>query len=160
FFPLYSGLGAVWSWLAFNPTPSDALAGDVSWLKLGGAKSKLYLNGFSLATSAIGSRYQKPLAGVSPLDFSVGQIDFIGGNASEDFSNPITILGSRVKNGAVNKLTMTFSTASGSFSGKVFDPTTSQPFSFSGVVLQDFGVAAGFFLGTTRSGETFVEPSQ
>jgi hypothetical protein len=51
-----------------------------------------------------------------------------------------------------NKLTMTFSPASGLFRGSVVDPDGSRRMPFGGVVLQNQNMGSGFFMMGSQSG--------
>jgi hypothetical protein len=54
-------------------------------------------------------------------------------------------------------LTLTISPSSGSFSGKYVVPGTGTKLTLGGVVLQQQGVARGFFLGTNQSGGILLQ---
>ena len=58
----------------------------------------------------------------------------------------------------MDKLTLTFTAATGAFSGTFINPVTSVKTAFSGVVLQNTQTGAGFFLGSSDSGTVEVAP--
>jgi len=51
---------------------------------------------------------------------------------------------------------LTFNTSSGSFRGSAINPATREPVSFSGVVLQNENVGAGFFSGKNETGSMLL----
>jgi hypothetical protein len=57
-------------------------------------------------------------------------------------------------------LTMTLSLPSGTFSGSVQIPGTTQNTSFKGAVLQGNAEGYGYFMGTNQSGRVFLGQDQ
>jgi hypothetical protein len=85
-------------------------------------------------------------------------VEFSGGNIS-DFTNTITLgAKSEVINASANKLAMTFSLKTGTFSGKVSDPLTGKSRSFGGAVLEKLNSGYGFMLGTNQSSQVVFAP--
>jgi len=150
--PLYRGRGQLLGWLTFSNSEDPPLAGQASWIK-GTSSSSIYADGFNLLTTTLGSAYQPPSRGVPILDVSDGSIAFRGATARDSFTNYITIApNNRVSNLSDNKLTMTFSPASGLFRGSVVDPDGSRRMPFGGVVLQNQNMGSGFFMMGSKSG--------
>lgn len=157
---LYQGGGTIYSWLLLNKSQDEQLSGDVIWIKPAIAGAKYYPDGFAILLSAYGSRYQKPAKGQKILDLTEAAVEFIGGNLSESFTNHVSLdSNNHVVNFSQNKLSMSFNLGNGSFTGKVQDPNALNiMLPFRGVVLQNYGVAAGFFSDWTRTGEIWMEP--
>ena len=64
----------------------------------------------------------------------------------------------KVLNMSTNRLSLSFTVATGAFKGSVVDPATQKPISFGGVVLQKQNVGYGFFLGANQSGQVRLGP--
>jgi hypothetical protein len=113
---------------------------------------KYYTLGFTNETKAIGSVYVTPITTNKVLNLTDAIVSFEGGNISGDFSNNVKLGAySRVTNLSSNKLTMSFSTAIGTFTGSVTDPLTGKLHRFNGVAFQKQNVGAGMILGTNLS---------
>jgi hypothetical protein len=148
---LYGNLGLIIGWLNI----SNGIAGDVVWLKPNLPTAKFYPAGFSLATAAAGLPYQPPATGTGVLNFTNGMIVFNGGGLVDNITNVVAIDSrNKVTNLSSNRLSLTFKSATGTFSGRVTIPNSTQSLSYGGVLLQDS--AQGFFLGTDQSGEVLV----
>jgi hypothetical protein len=156
--PLYTGKGAVLSWITFTNRANDDLNGTLSWIKAPGAKSKFYLAGFTNESAAIGSIYLAPV-GSNILNLTTGQIEFAGGNLSPDFTNSITLgTGNKLMGSDGVGLGLAFTLKSGLFSGKVTDPSTGKSLSYGGVVLEKMHSGYGYLLGTNQSSRITIEP--
>jgi hypothetical protein len=149
YLPLDGGKGCLVSWITFSDLPDSDLRGEVGWIKPSLATSKVYRNGFSFQTEAIGSRYAVPAKGVRVLDLNAGQVVFAGGDLAAMIENPI-ILGpdNKVSNLGGNKLTLSINTTTGSYNGTFANPATGKSVPFGGVVLQKMNEGGGSFLGT------------
>lgn len=155
---LYRGGGAIWGWMLFNKSVDEPLVGDVTWVKPEMPWTWYYPDGFAVTVSAWGSRYVRPPKNTKIIGLSEGWFEFNGGNLPEGITNRVVLeFNNRVTNLSPNRLTMTFSTSNGTFSGRVMHPVSWEWIRFSGVVLQDFGVAAGYFLDWDRSGEAWLQ---
>ncbi len=157
--PLYGGQGSISSWLFVAAPPTNALTGNVLWVKPGTVRTKYYNAGFESACSAVGSRLTAPAKGVSLLDLTNTVIRLAGADLSGAVTNELaTGPLNRLTASAPNKVNLTFSPATGIFKGTVRTPGTPRPttFSFSGVVLQNQGQARGFLLGPTQSGKVII----
>jgi hypothetical protein len=151
--PLYGGNGSMMSWLAFNNTASSDIDGDVVWIKPNVPSAKLYPLGFKVTSPARGSRFQGAPAPGNLLTFTNGELALVGGDLAGSITNQITLgARNRVTNLSANKLTLTFSPSKGSFTGRVINPASGKPVSFSGVVLQKENAGFGWFLGLSHSG--------
>jgi len=159
FVPLYGGQGAILAWVTFLTTPTNDLSGDLVWIKPGIATAKFYPAGFNLAASALGFRYHPPATGSALFNFANGTLALEGGDLSQPITNRIAIgANNRVMNLSSNRLTLTFKTATGLFTGRVVNPATAKAVSFNGVVLPEAELGLGYFLGTSQSGEAIVGP--
>lgn len=151
---LYTDKGSVLGWIRFADRATDDLAGNVVWSCPSLSSRARYPAGFTNATSLVGSRYVKPATGVRILDFDYGVADFAGGNLPAPFQNQIYLATTnKVHNLSANKLSLSFSTSSGTFSGSATDPVSGKSVSFKGAVLQKRAEGAGHFLGTSQSGK-------
>jgi hypothetical protein len=157
FVPLYSGQGAILSRMNLNAAGAGALRGEVRWTKPANSQSKVYPAGFDVNTSAIGSPYLSPSRGNQILPFTSGQLALAGANLPADITNAIQLTaGNRITNLSSNRLTLTFSAATGAFRGSVLNPSDDKPIGFSGVVLQNLNFGRGFFLNAAQSGSVIL----
>ncbi len=159
FVSLYGGNGAILAWLTFLTTPTNDVNGDLVWVKPSVATAKFYPAGFNFMTRALGFHYHPPAAGSTLFNFSNGTLVLAGGDLSQPITNSITIgANNRVMNLSSNRLTLSFKTATGLFTGRVVKPGTTQTLSFNGVALPDVELGMGYFLGTTQSGQVLLGP--
>lgn len=156
--PLYSGSGALLSWLAFTNRATDDLNGAIAWNKPAISNARYYPGGFSNYSQAIGSSYHIPSPPTDPvLELPDASVAFSGGNLDAGFTNTIS-LGrlNHVTNRSSNALTMSFSRSSGTFKGSVMDPQTGKTLPFNGAALQKVPAGYGFLLGTNRSASVLM----
>jgi hypothetical protein len=157
--PLYSGQGSLLSWLSFTSATGSGLSGGVVWIKPATPRAKYYPSGFTVSLAAIGFRYTPPARGNNVVPFSNGSLVLSGSDLALNLTNSIAIgANNRVTSDGANKLSLTFSSSLGSFSGRTLNSGTGKPIVFSGVVLQTTNIARGFFLGTSQSGEVIIGP--
>jgi hypothetical protein len=159
YIPLYTGKGSVLSWLTFTNQPEQDLTGVLSWIKLGGVKGAYYTNGFAAESQVVGSSYVAPAGTNVVFNSPSALVQFLGGNLATDFENEISI-GSRSKvtNLGTNKMTLTFTTTSGTFKGTVTDPSSKASRRFEGAILQKQDTAYGFLLGVNQSSRVIISP--
>ena len=114
----------------------------------------------NIECNAAGSRYVKPAATTEHIvKLNRARVRFSGGNLAGDFTNAVEIgLSSKIINDSTNLLAMSFSLASGTFSGRVLDPGSQKSKSFAGAILQKFNVGYGMLLGTNLSSEVEFVP--
>ncbi|HWH68203.1 MAG TPA: choice-of-anchor tandem repeat GloVer-containing protein, partial [Candidatus Sulfotelmatobacter sp.] len=157
--PLYAGQGTLVSWLTFTDS-TEALSGDVTWVKPALPAAKYYPLGFTNEVSVLASQYIPPAGSTKVLSLTNAQVVFDGGNLLQSVTNQIT-LGSfnKVKNLGPNKCVLTITPANGVFTGSVVDPATAKLIPFSGVVLQNQNLGCGYFLGTNQSGRIILAPT-
>ncbi|HEY9510439.1 MAG TPA: fibronectin type III domain-containing protein [Verrucomicrobiae bacterium] len=143
---LYRGQGALVSWMNFTNRSKDDLNGTIRWIKSPGAPAKNYAGGFDQESKAIGSRFVRN-AGTNVLNAATAEVKFEGDNLTAEFSNSIAVSSRNVvSNQSDNRLSLKFSAANGSFTGKVTDPSTGRAASFRGVVLQKAETGYGYLL--------------
>jgi len=159
FVSLYGGQGLILGWLNFLTTATNDVSGDLAWIKPATATAKFYPAGFNLETRAAGFRYHAPAAGGAVLNLANGSLALIGGDLPQAITNRIAIgANNRVTNLSSNRLTLTFKTTTGTFTGRVVDPATAKTISFNGVALPELDLGLGYFLGTAQSGEALLGP--
>src|SRR5262249_36730356 len=146
--------------LTFQSTSNSDVSGNVVWLKPHVPTAKFYPAGFNFATTAEGSRYHRPAMGSKGLNFTSGTVMLSGGHPAQPITDSINLgANNRVSSVNSNKLTLTFKSTTGSFTGKVLNPGTTQMLIYNGVILQGLDVGSGFFLGTSQSGQVLVQGS-
>lgn len=150
---LHGGQGAIHGWLTVTNRTTNDIRGALAWIKPALPKARLYPEGFAAEMSTLGSRYSRPNASTDRvLNLAQTALVFSGGNLPGAFTNIITLSDqNRVVNLGSNKLSMSLSTASGLFSGRVVHAATGKAFSFRGAVLQNRNAGAGFLPGTNQS---------
>jgi hypothetical protein len=147
---LYSGQGSLLSWITFADTPTNDLSGGLSWIKAGLPKAKYYPGGFTNEAIAWGSHYIRPVLRSNVLNSTNVDIVLSGGDLPQTITNYGSLgFGGRIT--STNNAALSFILVSGAFRGKVVD-SGHRPISFAGVVLTNYGVGSGYFLGTNRSG--------
>jgi hypothetical protein len=152
--PLYAGKGSIFSWITFPSASVSDLSGNVSWIKPATPTAKYYPSGFTLSVPAAGSRYSQPPTGTPVLSFADGQILLAGGDLGQNLVNNVTLGSRNLVTGAAN-VSLTFTLSSGLFKGSVPSPAGwgAKTISFGGVVLQQYNLGVGYFLGAHQSGE-------
>ena len=155
---LYWGGGAIYGWQLFNGSSEEDLSGDLTWIKPRMHWAWYYPDGFAVILTSSGSRYVRPPRGAKVLDLSSATIEFNGGNLDRGITNHVTLdFNNRIQNQSANALRLGFSLSNGSFGGFVMDPITWDWIPFRGVVLQNRGIAAGYFPGWDQTGEVWLQ---
>lgn len=155
---LYGGGGVVWSWMFFNPSADEELVGDVTWIKPVMWRDVYYREGFAIQVYSWGSRYVQPPKGSPILDLPEAAVELNGGDLYENLLNRISIdAKSKVMNLGPVEFSMKFTLSNGLFKGKFRDPATSNTLSFTGVVLQSYNTASGYFRSFDETGEVWIE---
>jgi hypothetical protein len=110
---------------------------------------------------AEGARFIAPTNAYRVIDLTNGVIVFEGGNLGVPFTNAVTFTSSSkvIDVSATNKLTLTLTPGSGTFSGSVRESGLSKSNLFKGVVLQDEATGYGYFPETNRSGRLLFRPA-
>jgi hypothetical protein len=161
YFPAYYGCGTLHGWLQLNAPDSDAISGDMTWVKPHIFWDWYYPDGFSLNVSATGSQYVPPTAGTPIININTGILTLNGGNLSDGITNNVTLdSNGRIHNNGPNDLSFRFSLSSGFFRGFIADPNSWDWIPFRGVVLQDRAIGAGYFPGWDQTGEVLLQSDQ
>jgi hypothetical protein len=158
YLPLYQSDGAFYAWLLFNGTTNNDISGTVTWIRPQMPWAWYYPDGFAVLQDAYGSRYAAPPRGAKVLDVSSARFEFNGMNLDQGITNHVMLdYRNRITNLEANGLTASFTLAEGSFRGRVMDPIAWEWMPFKGVVLQKFGVAAGYFPRGYQTGEVWFQ---
>jgi hypothetical protein len=153
------GGGCVMAWVGFNATATNDLQGGLVWIKPKLPRTNYYPDGFQIAATCSGWRYNLPQRGANVLSLAEGELALLGGNMVRGFTNHFT-LGRNNRVVSTNKsLSLTFTPATGLFAGRIVNPAfNSKPVAFGGILLQRMNTGRGFFLGTNQSGQVFLGP--
>ena len=159
FYPAVSGVPqTLIGWVTFDTTNST-FGGTVTWIKETG-KGTYYTNGFTNTSVLLGSLYSAAYQKTNGLALNGPTVTLSGGNlmpAQEVDQETVYLSGLETYTSSDNTLTLTISPSSGSFSGKYVVPGTGTKLTLGGVVLQQQGVARGFFLWTNQSGGILLQ---
>ena len=154
---LYGGKGSLLGWLAFA-TNGD-ISGQLQWIKEAQPTAKYYPAGFTNRTEAAGSVYRYSSNAPVP-GFASGQVSLTGGNLPESLTHQIEIgAQDQITDMTANKPAFTLTASSGLLSGSVLDEQTGKAVSVKMMVLQNQRGAAGFFLGSSQSGQALLTPA-
>ncbi|MGB8168276.1 MAG: hypothetical protein WCF18_12335, partial [Chthoniobacteraceae bacterium] len=144
--------------LAADPSASD-VTGMLRWKKPSATKG-LFQEGFDTPLTAFGSAYAPaaPNQRVLPTGINgAATLNFTDADVGGTLTKAVTISTKNTSTyphptSPADKLTLTFATKSGAFAGKFLNPATGKQTPFGGVVLSKASRGAGYFLGTTDSG--------
>jgi len=161
---LHGGKGILIGWLQFvddaakgNAGTGNEIAGTLRWIKPAIASGKLYKQGFSVNSDAIGSRYVPPTGTDNMLQITDGIVTLNGGNLPFSI-NPVTFgPSSKLVNDGPNTLKLTFTPASGLFSGTFKKTGTSKTYNIKGAVLQKQNYGSGYAPGSDQSGRVVFQ---
>jgi cyclophilin family peptidyl-prolyl cis-trans isomerase len=157
FAALYKGKGSLLSWVTFtNETDSD-FNGLFNWFKQT-QTAKYYPGGFTNEAVLVGSHFLPPTPTNLVLHITNGVVAFTNGNLIAGFTNLVVLdAKGKVMNEGTNKLSLSISKSSGTFSGSVTPPGGGKAVSFKGALLQKQNLGSGFFLGTnSESGRVLI----
>jgi hypothetical protein len=185
--PLYNGKGSLLSWGNLYGTNSQSIPTNspYSWIKTG-PTGTLYRDGFTNENWLVPSLYFNDLSRLAePWDFGIGivsntiklkpaTITLDVGNLDEPMTadlvewsrsivpngRPITI--EDTARGWVDAVTgtnivLTLNPTNGWLKGTFIHPKTHRKTSMTGVLMEDFGSAKGFFIGTNQSGSIHIK---
>jgi hypothetical protein len=142
---LYSGNGVILGWMQFATDGSGAISTNaINWVKLPLA-DKYYTDGFTSTPTLSGSLYIPPAKGANIFGWTAGEFLFDSGSGMGNAAElPVTF--NPVKNSFTdtNKVTVTFTPATGALTGAFFYPAGSKTsFSYHGVEVD--GIGYGFY---------------
>ena len=152
---LYRGQGSIIGWITFTNRSQSSLEGNLSWIKMGGARGKYFPDGFTNSTMSFGSTYVRPESGTRVLNFTQGRARFQDGNLEGPFSVSLTLSDRNAltaSDESTNRLSLRFSLGNGYLRGSFVHPVTGKKMSVRSVVLQKSNEARGYFIGTDESG--------
>jgi hypothetical protein len=155
---LYGGQGQILGWVDFTNTARSDLSGDLTWIKLPGARAKDYAAGFEFTPVLEGSHFTAGSAPAPVLDFSAGVLILTGGGLPAGLTNYFTVgPNDTLLNG--NRVTLWFSASSGLFRGTATSPDVGQTvLSFRGVFMTKENYGSGYFLDAGLSGAVYFGP--
>jgi hypothetical protein len=158
FVRLYSGIGALLSWVRFEDRTADDFHGSLVWMKPAQPLEKYYPSGFMLMTELAGSRYTAPTDRSAPvLDLPSGVVVLSGGDLPQACTNDLHLgLGSKGTDAGPDQLKLAFTPASGLFKGRVVPAGGTGAIAFQGAALQKANRASGFFLSTKHAGRVLL----
>jgi hypothetical protein len=155
--PLYLGRGAVFGWLRVQPENDMDITGTTHWLRPAGSVPKLYTNGFTLDSSAVGSSYLPATGTLFPTNSA--WVVLAGGDLSAPSANAVSLIaGGKVLNAGTNALTLAVSPKTGLFKGTVQVPEVLKPVRYQGAVLPGPAIGGGYFAGTNKIGRVIFGP--
>jgi hypothetical protein len=131
-------------------------SGTVTWIKAAGPGT-YYPNGFTNSSVLLGSLYSAAYQQTNGLALRSPTLALTGGNLPAGMTNNVSVSGLETYQTTNKNLTLTIKPSTGMFSGQSVAPGTTKSISLAGVVLQNKGVAAGFFLGTNQSGAVWLQ---
>jgi Divergent InlB B-repeat domain len=155
---LYSGNGSIFGWLGFTNDESLVITGSLLWTKPAAAHTAICSQGFTNYIPTAASRFNPPTLGSPVLDCVTAVLVMDGGdlpvamaeNLAFDLPDKI-----KVTSENPNNLSLSLSTADGTFRGTFRHPQIGKPTRIKGAVLQNQGVGCGFFLGYGQSGKVY-----
>jgi hypothetical protein len=155
YIPLYGKLGSISGWITLPLPAASTFAGEANWFRVG-AYGKLYPAGFTNALSIAGSSFTPGSASIPVLDSANFVLTLSGdGLGANTLASGLTLSGAgkfATNSGNISKLTLSVAPATGVMSGSFLDPQTKLTTPLKGVVLQEQGNAAGFFLSAGETG--------
>jgi hypothetical protein len=172
---LYGGHGSLWSWNCFTNTNGAAIifSTNASWINATNSnKAAVYRSGFTNEQAAIiGSVYtstNKPLLSLTSgqrtnlqviLEWDDPPYSITNTQITLASNGTITVPDANVIAGNTNKLALAITKTNGVIRGTFVNPSNPrQTNRISGVLLQNRTNAAGYFLGTNRSGTFLLAP--
>ena len=141
-------------WVTFDTT-NRTFGGTVTWIKATG-NGVFYPNGFTNSSVLLGSIYSAAYQKTNGLALNGPTVTLSGGNMAQVFEQ-VSVTGLQSYSSADKSLSLTINPATGGFSGQYVVPGTGKKIPLAGVVLQEQDVARGLFLGTSQSGEVFLQ---
>jgi hypothetical protein len=167
YIPMFKGRGMLIGWLHFAEDKSGNIDGfPVFWQKYPRQGDLYYPNGFTASLTAVGSAYS-PSSKSSILPFSTGVATFWGGdlfytpNGEASVWDFVKVLQPKknlfVAEEGIENVKLTLAPATGLVTGQLIDyndqaPNHKQVTLFRGIVIQNQGYAAGYFLNSGKSG--------
>ena len=150
---LYGGSGCLLSWLEF--TNATALDGQLLWLKSADARLKNYPAGFTNDLTPVGWLYT-PASALAGL--TGGELVLSAGGLANSHTDTFGLdAHGRVVRSAGSRLSLSFTTSSGLFSGSTWLPDLKRTLTFQGVLSEPATNGYGYFLGPQQSGQVYLD---
>ena len=154
--------GAVFGWVTLSNQPASTLGGTLYWFRPSGSLPAVCQSGFTNTATLVGSAFKAAEKPLLPLTGG-GLVTLGGGNLPSSIINQVTLTSNNgiVLTGAPenrDKLALTINKTSGAVTGSFANPSNpKQSIKISGVLLQNQGMAAGYFLNDNQSGAFLLE---
>ncbi len=145
----------VLGWVGFDTT-NGTLSGTVAWARQAGPGT-YYSNGFASSAVLLGSTYSAAFQKTNGLALNSPTVTLSGGNLPLEVIEAVSASGLENYVSADKSLTLTINASTGGFTFQYVAPGTGKKATGAGVVLQEQGVARGFFLGTNQSGGVLLQ---
>ena len=163
---LHTGKASVLCWVNFpaHSAPSQTTSNQAMWFEAAGANGHFYPNGFTLLTNELSltvARYIPPARGVAVLPNTNYTAQIFGGNLAASLSENVLIKANNTVVPATPntyKLSTSINANQGTFSGSFVSPVHSGVTVFKGVLLPDYNMGFGYFLGTNQGGGILIQP--
>lgn len=158
--PLYSGSqGSLFGWVFVTNADTTGFSSAMTWSRPALPRTRYYPGGFTNQVPLSGAFYVRPGKGTNFLNQSNAGLALNGQNLLLAVSNSFALsLNNRVTNLGPNRLSLSFSTSSGGFSGSIVNPNNRKSVSFRGMMQQNPGTASGYFLLSNQSGQVLIAP--
>jgi hypothetical protein len=155
---LYGGQGQILGWVDFTNAAQSDLSGTLTWTKLPIARDRSYAAGFDLTPALEGSHFIAGTAKAPLLDFSTGVLILTEGGIPASMTNSFTV-GPDERLIASNRMTLSFSAATGLFTGTAPNPLVGHaPLSFRGMFMIKENYGSGYFINSDLSGAAYFGP--
>lgn len=157
--PLYGGKGSLMGWLTFTNSTVSSCDGDLRWVKAPSAGGKNYTTGFATKVPVIASAFTPPATGLG-IDVSNYQLVMDGAKIYSAMSDQVTgASGNVIQFNQTNTVagTLKATPGIGQFTGNFVHPVTKKKTTIKGIVLQDQGEAAGYFISGNLSGRVVLK---
>lgn len=158
---LYGGRGSISGTMTLRNLAGTDMDGTVLWARP--ASSRYFPAGFSSSLSAAGSLYTAPGRGARVLDVPDAAANVVVSYSGGGNDGTLTEAGTLDTSGRLflatpgsDNLRAAFAPATGAFGGAFINPANHRLTAFHGIVLQKQNIAAGYFLGTSDSGNITI----
>ncbi len=167
FAPLYARGGVLTGTLTFRTSEVSDLDGAIFWSRPASETAPVFASGFTVETTAVGSRYIAPAVNqtVVPVSTSTDNTALAlgDGGLTETLVQPATLSTTnvlKVTTPAVAGFKVSLNAKSGRFAGKFTHPATGVTTTFRGVILQKQAAGFGSFNGGTEAGFATFAPAE
>ncbi|HEY3863647.1 MAG TPA: hypothetical protein VGO59_17365 [Verrucomicrobiae bacterium] len=155
--PLYAGRGEILGWVNFANNGQADLSGGLVWTKEPAARAASYPAGFEFAPVLQGSHFTAGTVKAPLLDFNAGTVILNGVCLPGSLTDYFTV-GANQRLIGTNRLAISFSPATGLFTGAAPNPFGARPLVFSGMFMSRQNFGRGYFVNSNLSGTVFFGP--